>query len=204
LLSSEHFYHENAIGSMIKSPVDFTLSTIKPFEVEINFNQNQTYQLWLALHGLNAVLQQDVFTPPDVAGWKAYYQEPIFYRNWINSVTLTIRRALTDGMSAGVIDVFMRPWGIDVLKVVGAIPNAIDPNVLIQSLIDLVLPYPLTDTQMAYLKDVLIPGLPDFEWTVEYGLYLNDPTNDVIKTAVENRLRLLFLAILSLPEFQLQ
>jgi uncharacterized protein (DUF1800 family) len=204
LLSSEHFYNENAIGAMIKSPVDFTMSCIKPFEVEIDFNLNQTYQLWLALHGLDTAMQQDVFTPPDVAGWKAYYQEPIFFRSWINSVTLTVRRAFSDGMASGQIDVFMRPWGIDVLKVVSRIDNALDPNVMIQGLIDLVLPYPLTDTQLAYLKDVLIPGLPDFEWTVEYGAYLNDPTNDVIRAAVENRLRALFIALLSLPEFQLQ
>ncbi len=204
LLSSEHFYQENAIGAMIKSPVDFTMSTIKPFEVEINFNLNQTYQLWLALHGVDTALQQDVFTPPDVAGWKAYYQDPVFYRIWINSVTLTIRRALSDGMASGQIDVFQRPWGIDVLKVVDGIQDSVDPNIMIQALIDLLLPYQLTDTQLAYLKEVLIPGLPDFEWTVEYTAYLNNPTDEVIRKGVENRLRALFIAIMALPEFELQ
>lgn len=204
LISSEHFYHENAIGAMIKNPVDFTASLIKPFNVEIEFNLTQTYSLWLALHGLNQALQQDVYNPPDVAGWKAYYQEPVFYRNWINSVTLTIRRALSDGMAAGQINVFDRNWGINVLKVVEGIPNAPDPNQMIQALVDLVLPYPLSSEQMAYLKEVLIPGLPDFEWTIEYGQYLNNPTDDAIKMAVENRLIALFIALLALPEFQLQ
>lgn len=204
LISSEHFYHDNAIGAMIKSPVEFTASLIKPFNVAIEYNLTQTYALWLALHNLNQAMQQEVFNPPDVAGWKAYYQEPIFYRNWINSVTLTIRRAFSDGMAVGQIDVFMRPWGIDVLKVVSEIPNALDPNTMIQSLVDLVLPNPLTTEQMAYLKEVLIPGLPDFEWTIEYGAYLNNPDDEEIRMAVENRLRILFLALLSLPEFQLQ
>lgn len=204
LLSSEHFYHENAIGAMIKSPVDFTASTIKPFNVPIDFNLTVNYAVWLSLHGLNQVMQQEVFNPPDVAGWKAYYQEPIFYRNWINSVTLTVRRALTDGMASGQIPVFDRVWGIDVLKVTDSIPNAVDPNVLIQSLVDLVLPYPLTQEQMDYLKESLIPGLPDFEWTIEYGQYLNNPADEIIRMAVENRLRALFIALLGLPEFQLQ
>ncbi|HZV72006.1 MAG TPA: DUF1800 domain-containing protein [Saprospiraceae bacterium] len=204
LLKSEHFYHENAIGAMIKAPVDFTMSTIKPFGVTTNFNLNQTYQLWLALHNLNTTLQQDMFTPPDVAGWKAYYQEPVFYRNWINSVTLTTRRAMTDGMATSVNAVFNRPYGIDVLKVVDAIPNSTDPNDMILALVDLVLPYPLTQAQLDYLKDVLIPGLPDFEWNIEYGAYLNDPTNDTIRMGVENRLKALFMALLGLPEFQLQ
>ncbi len=204
LLSSEHFYHENAIGAMIKSPVDFTMSTIKPFEVTTNVNLKQTYQLWFALHQLNTTLQQDVFTPPDVAGWKAYYQEPVFYRYWINSVTLTTRRAMTDGMATSVNSILDRPYGIDVLKIVDGIPNSTDPNDMIQALIDLVLPYPLTQVQLDYLKDVLIPGLPDFEWTVEYGAYLNDPTNATIRMGVENRLKALFTALLGLPEFQLQ
>lgn len=203
LLSSEHFYHENAIGAMIKSPVDFTASLIKPFEVEIEFNLNQTYRLWLALSGVNTTLQQEYYNPPDVAGWKAYYQEPVFYRNWINSVTLITRKSLADGMASGQLSVFDRPWGIDVLKVVSGIPNALDPNEMIQGLVDLLLPYDLTDSQLLALKEVLIPGLPDFEWTVEYGQYLNDPSNDAIRMAVENRLRALFIAFLSLPEFQL-
>lgn len=204
LLSSEHFYHENAIGCMIKSPVDFTASIIKTFEVDFPFNERQTYTLWFGLHGLNATLQQDVFEPPSVAGWKAYYQDPIFYRNWINSVTLPVRRFASDGMATGQIPIFDRPWGIDVIKVVDQIPLATDPNAMIEALVDLMLPWPLTEAQLIYLKDILIPGLPDFEWTVEYGAYLNDPTDDAKKMAVENRLRALFTALMGLPEFQLQ
>lgn len=204
LLSSEHFYHENAIGCMIKSPIDFTASFMKTFEIDITYNITNTYTIWFLLHGLNATMQQDMYTPPSVSGWKAYYQEPIFYRNWINSVTLTIRRAVTDGVAIGQIQIIDRPLGIDVLKIVDRIPNATDPNMMIEALVTLALPWPLTTGQLAYLKEILIPGLPDFEWTVEYGAYLLDPTDDTKRLAVENRLRALFLAIMGLPEFQLQ
>jgi uncharacterized protein (DUF1800 family) len=204
LLSSQHFYDENAIGCQIKSPVDFTASLLKPFSVEFPPNLNQKYVFWFGFHGLNATLQQDVFTPPSVAGWKAYYQEPIYYRNWINSVTLTVRVAAVTGIASGQIMIFDRPFGIDVLSAIANIENSLDPNVLIQKLTELLLPWPLTQSQLDNLKEVLIPGLPDFEWTVEYGLYLNDPSNETIKLVVETRLRLLFNAIMSLPEFQLQ
>ena len=205
LLSSEHFYHENAIGCMIKSPVDFTASCLKTFEVEIALNLNLTYSLWFGLHALNATLQQDVFNPPSVAGWKAYYQDPIYYRNWINSVTLPVRRQMTDGVAIGLIPVGgNRPLGIDVLKIVDRDPNAADPNLMIETLVKLALPWPLTAVQLDYLKEVLIPGLPDFEWTVEYGAYKADPNDDAKRLAVENRLKALFVAILGLPEFQLQ
>ncbi len=204
LLSSEHFYDENAIGCMIKSPIDYTASLIKTFEADIPFNLNQTYNLWFSLFGVNALLQQEMFDPPSVAGWKAYYQDPVFYRNWINSVTLPIRRALSDGMAYGLISLFDQRWGIDTLKLADKVPSGEDPNVLIKALVDVALPWPLTQSQLDSLKEVLIPGLPDFEWTIEYGAYKLDPTNESKKTAVETRLKLLFSAILSLPEFQLQ
>ncbi|HJW30226.1 MAG TPA: DUF1800 domain-containing protein, partial [Saprospiraceae bacterium] len=204
LFSSEHFFSENAIGCQIKSPVDFTASLIKPFDVAFPPELNKDYVIWFALHGLNATLQQDVFTPPNVAGWKAYYQDPVFYRNWISSVTLTVRISACTSMAAGQIMIFDRPFGIDVVKVVDSIDGATDPNILIQKLVDLVLPWPLTQAQLDGLKELLIPGLPDFEWTVEYGQYLNEPTNQTYRKAVENRLRPLFAGLLSLPEFQLQ
>jgi len=203
LLRSEHFYDENAIGCQIKSPVDFTASVIKPFSVAFPADLNKEYVVWYALHGLNATLQQDVFAPPNVAGWKAYYQEPVFYRNWISSVTLTVRIAVTTSMSQGQIMIFDRPFGIDVVKVTDNIEGSTDPNVLIQKLVDLLLPYPLTQAQLDSLKELLIPGLPDFEWTLEYGQYLNDPTNETKRKAVENRLVPLFIGLLGLPEFQL-
>ncbi len=204
LLSSEHFYDENAIGCMIKSPIDFSASLIKTFEVEIPFPIRQQYALWYSFFAVNAALQQDMYTPPSVAGWKAYYQDPIYYRNWINSVTLPVRRTLSDGMAYGLINLFDLPWGIDTLKVVDKIPSSEDPNVMIKALVDLTVPWPLSQAQLDALKEVLIPGLPDFEWTVEYGAYKLDPTNETAKSAVQTRLKLLFSAILALPEFQLQ
>ena len=39
------------------------------------------------------------------------------------------------------------------------------------------------------LKDILIPGLPDFEWTIEYTNFLENPTDDALRISVENKLR---------------
>src|SRR5690606_22299846 len=102
------------------------------------------------------------------------------------------------------LEFFDQPFAIDVLGIVDAIPNAVDPNIMIASLVEMLCPFPIGEEQTAFLKEILIPGLPDFEWTVEYGQYLNDPTNDALRVGVENRLRALFIALLGLPEFQLQ
>jgi hypothetical protein len=50
---------------------------------------------------------------------------------------------------------------------------------------------------------VLIPGLPDYEWTVEYTDYLNNPSDPTLAAAVETKLRNLLVAMLSMPEFYL-
>ncbi|MDV7398550.1 hypothetical protein RZS08_44505, partial [Arthrospira platensis SPKY1] len=64
-------------------------------------------------------------------------------------------------------------------------------------------PQPITENQKNYLKDVLIPGLPDFEWTVEYYDYLAHPTDPAFYGPVELKLRLLLRAMLNMPEFYL-
>ena len=92
---------------------------------------------------------------------------------------------------------------IDVLGLLEGFDNALDPNAMIEEMIQLFMPRPLTEGQKTYLKSVLIPGLPDFEWTVEYSEYLNDPTNPDKKMAVENRLRSMLNALLALPEYYL-
>lgn len=204
LLSSDHFFQENAIGCQIKSPIDFTANVAKTFGIQYPASINLRYAIWQNIHGLNATLQQDMFAPPSVAGWKAYYQEPVFYRNWISSVTLPVRSLLVNGMATGQLVILGQRLAVDVLGIIAGIPQAEYPDQMIRGLCDIYLPYPLTDEQYAYLKGILIPGLPDFEWTIEYGLYLNDPANVVYKTAVENRLRALFIGLLNLPEYQLQ
>jgi hypothetical protein len=63
--------------------------------------------------------------------------------------------------------------------------------------------YPITENQLTSLKDVLIPGLPDFEWTVEYSDYLSDPSNQALAESVENKLKSLFSVMVRMSEFQI-
>jgi hypothetical protein len=70
-------------------------------------------------------------------------------------------------------------------------------------LTDLLFPQPATNEQIEDLKETLIPGLPDFEWTVEWNKYVNDPINTNQKNAVANMLKNLLVKICSLAEYQL-
>ena len=61
----------------------------------------------------------------------------------------------------------------------------------------------MSETQRDFLKEVLIPGLPDYEWTIEYGDYLADPEDEDLRNGVLNKLEALFGIIFKMPEFQL-
>jgi uncharacterized protein (DUF1800 family) len=204
LFKSEHFFDALSIGPMIKNPVDFILSSTKSLDVQVPAQLGAQYRAWIKMAEPLVVLQMQVFNPPEVAGWKAYYQSPSYYRNWINSVTLPFRMLITDALSIVGIEIggnnFLK---IDVLQLVATLDDPTDPNKLIDELSVILFPQPITANQKVYLKNVLIPGLPDFEWTVEYLDYLADPTNAALAGAVEFKLRLLLRSMMNMPEFYL-
>ncbi len=202
LLSSAHFYDDYAKGSLIKNPIDFIVGQIKHFALDFGSNLTQEYRIWVRLANFAELLQMDYFTPPNVAGWKAYYQEPLYYRTWINSSTLSSRYLFTNLFLTGVRADRLRIEA-DVFAMIEGIENANDPNALIDGAVSLLLPKDIDQAQKDYLKSILIPGLPDYEWTLEYDLYLSNPDDNELKTAVANRLKAMFSGLLSLPEYQL-
>lgn len=203
LLRSAHFFDMLNVGPMIKNPLDFVMSSIKPFQVEFPQGLQPRYNGYLRLFSSTVLQQMEYYNPPQVAGWKAYYQEPQYYRTWVNAATLPVRMLVTDtiavnGFAAG--DFRIR---IDPLAFVTTIDNPNDPNALIDEFVQILFPQPITDDQKVALKEVLIPGLPDFEWTVEYNLYLANPDDEELAEAVATKLRQLLQAMLSMPEFYL-
>jgi hypothetical protein len=107
-------------------------------------------------------------------------------------------RLTNQGLTANGFTVRINP-----LELIAQFDDPFDPNILIQELVVLLFPQPITQNQIAFLKEILIPGLPDFEWTVEYGDYVNDPTNEDLAMGVENKLRNLLTAMLTMPEYYL-
>jgi hypothetical protein len=143
--------------------------------------------------------------PPDVAGWPAWYLAPAFNQLWINSVTVPYKSAfVVSVIKSGVRPVsgFEKQY-IDPFKVAYLANKPEDINDLISTLTNLLFPLPASAEQIAELKDTLIPGLPDFEWTVEWNKYVNDPGNANQKNAVANMLKNLLVKICSLAEYQL-
>ncbi|MBI1225634.1 MAG: DUF1800 family protein [Bacteroidetes bacterium] len=215
LLRSEHFFDILNFGPMIKNPIDFTMGVFRIFDID--FSQASLAQNYGLLNRVytSAIqqMQMPYYDPPSVAGWKAYYQEPSYYRTWINAVTLPFRegfvkRMLTNnGITFSTFDdqgneyKFTTP--IDVLKFAASIDNPIEPNNLIDEFVKILFPQPITQGQHDYLKGILLPGLPDYEWTDTYNAYLNAPNNNALKNEVTVKLRQLLTGMMTMPEFYL-
>ncbi len=207
LLKSEHFHESTAC--MIKSPVDLIMSAtrglgINPPQGEVEDEYNHAYHFYI----MSSDLEQALYNHPNVAGWKAYYQEPQFDKLWINNLLLPKRhefcRLMVEGGNFSYNDEnYNITTLIPVLDIVNNIANAYTPNVLINSLAEMMFNYPITVNQLTSLKDILIPGLPDFEWTVEYLNYLSNPSNQALAVSVENKLKNLFSVMVRMSEFQI-
>jgi uncharacterized protein (DUF1800 family) len=207
LLKSEHFFQSTAC--MMKSPIDLIMSAsrglgINPPQGDVEDEYDHAYNFY----AMSSDIEQALFYHPNVAGWKAYYQAPQFGKLWINNLLLPKRhqfcKLMVEGGIFSYLDVnYSVTAKVPVLGIVNGIPNASDPNVLITQLVEIMFNYPITANQVASLKDVLIPGLPDFEWTVEYSDYLSNPTNQALAASVENKLRNLFSVMVRMSEFQI-
>ena len=207
LVASEHFF-ENTF-CMVKSPIDLMHSVTKSLLVSApTTSVNEEYNYALVLYLASTDLNQSIFHHPDVAGWKAYYQEPLFYKSWINSYLLPKRldycRIIVTGGDL-LIDnkKYTVPPLVPVLLITSQITNSENPNILITELSNQLFNYPIAQSQLDALKDILIPGLPDFEWTIEYTNFLENPTDDALRISVENKLRNLIGVMVQMSEFQI-
>ncbi|MFN0214682.1 MAG: DUF1800 family protein [Saprospiraceae bacterium] len=204
LLQSEHFFSEAAYGCMIKSPLDFIMSLSNALKFPVPPALNDYYTYFNFLWHDSKLMGQVISELPDVAGWKAYYQEPLYHRHWINSVSLLERKRyvekfINSGFSVNSLPVLKIP----VMTIVNALPDPSDINELLFDLSDLFYPYRLTASQYDILKDVVLNGLPDYEWNLEYTAYSMDPTNMQLFDAIDSKMRELFTVMLNFPEFML-
>ena len=81
LIKSEHFFEETFLNVQHKSPLESMLNLYKAVGTPASLvSENR----WNAIGYWSYQLGQELFNPPNVAGWKGH-------RNWINESTLTAR-----------------------------------------------------------------------------------------------------------------
>ncbi len=211
LFLSQHFYDIANRGTIIKNPLELWAGILKSTNSglsALNLNTEDHYGMLMRIHYQLRDAGLNYFNPPSVAGLTAYYLEPSFSHLWINSSLITTRFNTSDlfTLSKG-----LRSNGnsykinlLGFLAVLEAESNPKEAEILIDQLEILFCCKPLQLSQRDALKKTLTDGLPDFEWTIEYTNYLNNPADQDAADLVEQRIKMVLSQLFKMPEFQIQ
>ncbi len=212
LFKSEHFYDSVNRGVMIKSPIDFMLGTARLLKMNTTASpgadkMERQYDIWNYFHFYGfANLEQGLGYVPNVSGWKAYYQDPTYYQNWINSNTIQKRAVLLNNYRDGFYG------GNEIIKFdpvifVQQFNNAIiaDPEALMNAVVEHLLSVDLPAAYKTNTKNqTLLNGqVNNAYWTNAWNNYVANPGNSAYENIVTERLSSLLTTILHLAEFQL-
>ncbi len=189
LFKSEHFFDDEAIGVIIKSPFDFYFNTLK----ETNFNYNDT--LVSSFIYYSGLLSQQIFEPVDVAGWQRN-------RSWINT-NFMIGRWLS---IESVIKEFylkdteqFRTFAMDIVGNIGLTSN--NPDEIARPIIDFLLPKGLLN-EAEYTKAFTV-----FRSDVDDTYYEGGTTPSwtlAMWAQASFQVQLLLQYLVKQPEFQLK
>jgi uncharacterized protein (DUF1800 family) len=207
LFKSEHFFDVLNRGCMIKTPVDATIGMCREFNVQFPplSDYISSYLMWDFIRNQAAAAQMHIGDPPNVAGWPAFYQEPQYYEIWINSDTLPKRNRFTDQIVSPGYTRNNKKIQLDPVGFAKTLPNATDPNALINDSLDILYTVPLTDaTKQTIKKNILLSGQDqDYYWSNAWIAYLATPNDQMAYQTVYTRLRDLYKYFMNLPEYQL-
>ena len=214
LFSSEHFFETGLKACLIKSPAENIVGYIREFDVVIPTNvltprlsgtttldEIPSYSAFMAMANNMSTQAQNIGDPPSVSGWPAYYQEPGFHENWINTDTFPKRLVYSDSLLTAARSGLL----VDVLKFTDQFgTEAEDPNTLISRVLEILYRVPPTQAMLTYLKTSILLGgqASDHYWTDAWLAYKTNPTTantNIVKT----RLQAFYLFITRNPEYQL-
>jgi hypothetical protein len=175
---------------------------MNPTQTIPNFGLVGDYQTYISVYYVADTMGQSYIVPPSVAGWTSYYQAPAYSKLWINSTYIKKRFDIVSALVYSGI-----PIGTNVLKMnhlgfLNGLSNPSSAPQVIDDICDVFFPKAIDAADKLTLKLILTNGLPDFEWTIQYNDYLNDPTNTTYFTPVTQRMQALMNVILKMPQFQ--
>ena len=185
LLRSSHFFSQAARGTRIKSPVELQLIALREAEYELD---TRSYRAGTFRRAYNNArnLGQEVFNPPNVAGWPGY-------RDWISTTQLPKRWDLSERLLEG------RYYDVPRQNLVGwarrVTNEATLPDVIVQAIIDVVLPAPVSDEAFQTLKIAFMSDIPE-------GQFIHGFWDWDMMEAPEQMINLM-TEIYRLPEYQL-
>lgn len=219
LLKSQHFYDADdssntneIIGSLIKSPLELFAHTVNFFNIEIlapTDNPREHYYEWYHITVIEEMMDKSgmkIFRPLNVAGYPAYYQEPLYHRNWLDSSTIVARYSLGEMFVTGMRVLSYGALGGNIqVRMVDFINSGIvsDPTVaatIVDELTPFMFPEPMTPERRTYFLDqTLLGNLSQNNWYYEWLTYQNTGNPTSIKMKLDD----FFKSVVFSREFQL-
>ena len=210
LLRSTHFYEVYIRGAVIKNPISFSLGFLRQFNLSgvEELDVYEKYYFWKARHSNISDQGQSILDHPNVAGWPAYYQEPLYHEYWITSVTLPIRTShikyylSNNGVRASQTDNNVRVKA-NPLNLIETFDKPEDIVAIVERLCEWLLP--VQNEISEELKNDLVNsviGNNSNIWEDEYTDFINDPDEEK-KESLNKKLRSLLKEICLMPEYYL-
>lgn len=182
LFKSSHFFDEHAVGAVIKSHFDIVTQFIK--EVEGPFDNTILHSLIYYC----SVAGQDMYSPPDVAGWPGD-------EAWINSSTIVARWYLIDEYVSYLNANNLEHNFVNFAK--NLTNNSRDPDYITRTIIDHFVPKGLhTPNDYNAATDI-------FKWEVPQNYY-DEGIWSLDSSSAGRQLVLLLKHLGQIPEFQLK
>jgi hypothetical protein len=219
LFASKHFFDEEVMGAVIKSPLDVVVGSIRSLNIQAVPQKRSGYsycqtdvpseaEFW-NYHSIEdhcKFMGQELMAPPNVAGWPAFYQQPLFYKCWITADRLAWREYVMSACKNPPGGFYHYPnIQADWMKYIKSFTTPSDPNKLVQELLRQLLSkeVPLTDRNTLKINFLLNKVPIDTNWTNLWNSYLQTPTNETLKNDILNRFSNLLGNILNSPDYQL-
>lgn len=205
LFNSQHFFDSlKSTGAIIRNPMDYCVGVARTMNFTVNSGSVASdYNAVSFLDARFSNLQMRPGSPPDVAGWPAYYQTPNYHKLWINAETLRRRKEFIDALVITGINTGNPKYKVDVLAFTRTLDAPDNPDSLIAEAIELLHVSPPNAAVTAQLKSILLSGqTQNYYWTDAWNSYVNTPTTTNMNIVL-GRLQTLYTAILNMAECHL-
>ena len=216
LLTSVHFYDEDdsdnkdeIIGALIKSPLELFLGSVNFLHQKWPDQTTETASLYNFINRLAIAVILDngalpFFAPYDVAGYSAYYQEPVYDESWFTANTIVSRYKLCEMLLTGTSYLGGKSTKVTLdlpafVRNSGFFSNPGDPIQLTKEMANGMLPEPPDDDRINYFLNEMLDGIPPADWTYEWVAYTSSGDPENVKIGLSK----LLTAIMYSQEYQL-
>jgi uncharacterized protein (DUF1800 family) len=209
LFKSEHFYDAVNRGCQIKSPADMVIGFTRDFNMNLTdaaVSYRDTNAICNYFFTQLSEMHQEPGAPPNVAGWPAYYMQPLYHRLWVNSETITKRQKFCDEMMGlAYMTVNNKTIRVDTVAFAQSLSNPGDPNKLIEDSLNTLFTTKFSAETMMSMKQqfILTSQQSDYYWTNAWNKMLANPGDEIAYQIVASRLHHFFTYLINLPEYQL-